>query len=169
LSLGSSLVLGPGLGLQSAHFPLLLSWATSFSQAQPQDTSPSPCTLAYLSAQTATSPARPPSHHAAHFLSSQLASQPAWPTRPTPPPISYLSTHRSHRRLALRLPYRAASPLRLPTPLVPSRLKRSAITAATTGRHHLVHELPPPPYKGHREHPRTAPPLLTPSFASLFA
>jgi hypothetical protein len=62
------------------------------------------------------------------------------------------------------------SPLRLPTtPLVPSRPKRLAINAATTGRHHPAHELPPPPYKSHREHPRTAPPLLTPSFTSLLA
>jgi hypothetical protein len=35
--------------------------------------------------------------------------------------------------------------------------------------HRPAHELPPPPYKSHLEHPRTAPPLLAPSFASLLA
>jgi hypothetical protein len=81
----------------------------------------------------------------------------------------------------LRLPWRAVpvpvtatppcllSPLRLPTSLTPSRLKRLAINAATTGRHRSAYELPPSPYKSHREHPRIAPPLLTRSSASLLA
>jgi hypothetical protein len=37
------------------------------------------------------------------------------------------------------------------------------------GRRRPAHELPPPPYKRHREHPRTAPPLLTRSSTSLLA
>jgi hypothetical protein len=47
------------------------------------------------------------------------------------------------------MPPRLLSPLWLPTSLVPSRPKRPAINAATTGCHHPAHELPPPPYKSH--------------------
>jgi hypothetical protein len=67
------------------------------------------------------------------------------------------------------VPPRLRSPLRLPTSLTPSRSKWRAIKPPPIPLCLPAHELPPPPYKSHREHPRSAPPLLTPSFTSLLA
>jgi hypothetical protein len=61
------------------------------------------------------------------------------------------------------------SPLWLPTSLASSRPKWLAIKPPPNPLCHSAHELPPLPYKSHREHPRTAPALLTPSFTSLLA
>jgi hypothetical protein len=126
---------------------------------------------------SASPPGLPPSSPSlTHGSCPSSSSSSRSATMPPPPPPASLEWP-----ACLRLPYRAVplpvtaapprllSPLRLPTSLTPSRPKRPAINAATMGRHRPAHELPPPPYKSHQEQPRTAPPLLTRSSASLLA
>jgi hypothetical protein len=101
-----------------------------------------------------------PHRHAGQTPSSSSSGRSA--TKP-PPPAGLLPLPVTDALPCL------LSPLRLPTSLTPSCPKWPAIKPPPIPLRRPVHELPPPPYKSHREHPRTAPPLLTPSLASLLA
>jgi hypothetical protein len=160
LSLGPSLLLGPA----ACHLPLSLglSLPAGPNRHLPALASFSPC--GPLPLRPASLPARLAHHaHSPRLLppDSQKSPPPAGlaSSAPIPPPAPLPVTDVPYRDVPLPVtdaPYRVAplpvtdapprllSPLRLPTSLAPSRPKRPAINAATTGRHRPAHELPPP-------------------------
>jgi hypothetical protein len=113
-------------------------------------------------------PALPPPDDSLWALASRL-TRPS-PSHPSPSlmcgshPYVFLLWPLGHEAATTGRPSTAGSPFGCPTELLPL-----PVIDAPIPLHRPAHELPPPPCKSHREHPRRAPPLLTPSFAPLFA